>query len=80
MASDNLKIISEEVFKQSPKCWARIKKTMEALDVDYHKASVRIESVMCGKKCKGCPHGPYMYVYWKQGGKTRKKYIGKVGR
>jgi hypothetical protein len=37
----------------------------------------RQELVSCGKGCKGCPHGPYWYGYWKEGGKTRSKYIGK---
>lgn len=37
----------------------------------------RLERVSCGKGCKGCPHGPYWYGYWKEGGKTRSKYIGK---
>jgi hypothetical protein len=37
----------------------------------------RLEKVSCGKGCKGCPHGPYWYGYWKEGGKTRSKYIGK---
>jgi len=37
----------------------------------------RLEKVSCGKNCKGCPHGPYWYAYWREGGKTRSKYIGK---
>ncbi|MDD4161972.1 MAG: hypothetical protein PHW87_05770 [Methanothrix sp.] len=37
----------------------------------------RLERVSCGKNCKGCPHGPYWYGYWREGGKTRSKYIGK---
>ncbi len=37
----------------------------------------RLERVSCGKNCKGCPHGPYWYGYWKEGGKTKSKYIGK---
>jgi hypothetical protein len=37
----------------------------------------RQELVSCGKGCKGCPHGPYWYGYWREGGKTRSKYIGK---
>ncbi len=37
----------------------------------------RLERVSCGKGCKGCPHGPYWYGYWKEEGKTRSKYIGK---
>jgi hypothetical protein len=37
----------------------------------------RLERVSCGKNCKGCPHGPYWYGYWREGGKTRSKYVGK---
>jgi hypothetical protein len=37
----------------------------------------RLERVSCGKNCKGCPHGPYWYGYWREGGKTHSKYIGK---
>jgi hypothetical protein len=37
----------------------------------------RLEKVSCGKGCRGCPHGPYWYGYWKEDGKTRSKYIGK---
>ncbi len=37
----------------------------------------RLERVSCGKKCKGCPHGPYWYGYWREGKRTRSKYIGK---
>ena len=40
------------------------------------------EFSFCGKeRCKKCAtgagHGPYWYAYWWEGGKTRKKYIGK---
>lgn len=38
----------------------------------------RSEWVRCGKNCKGCPHGPYWYTYWREGGKLHKKYEGKV--
>lgn len=42
----------------------------------------RLELVRCGKKtcnvCRGGPaHGPYWYVYWKDGRRTRSQYIGK---
>ncbi len=37
----------------------------------------RLERVPCGKNCKGCPHGPYWYGYWREGKRTRSKYIGK---
>lgn len=38
----------------------------------------RQEHVRCGKDtCRSCPHGPYWYAYWKQEGRTRKRYIGR---
>lgn len=37
----------------------------------------QLERVLCGKaRCK-LWHGPYWYAYWKQGGRTFSKYIGK---
>lgn len=36
----------------------------------------RQESVRCGKDCAACPHGPYWYAYWKEGGRSRSQYIG----
>lgn len=45
-------------------------------------ATLQLELVKCGKPrcrvCKAVPaHGPYWYAYWKHGGRTRTKYIGK---
>ena len=41
----------------------------------------RLEYVRCGKaQCAcvgGTGHGPYWYAYWWEGGRTRKRYIGK---
>ena len=38
----------------------------------------RQEEVRCGKRtCRSCPHGPYWYAYWKEDGRTRKRYIGR---
>jgi len=40
--------------------------------------SYRQEHVNCGKAaCTRCPHGPYWYAYWKEDGRTRKRYIGR---
>jgi hypothetical protein len=40
--------------------------------------SYRQERVRCGKDgCTTCPHGPYWYAYWKDEGRTRKRYIGR---
>ena len=42
------------------------------------KVTYRQEEVMCGKPgCTTCPHGPYWYAYWRDGGRTRSRYIGK---
>jgi hypothetical protein len=39
--------------------------------------TIREEYVKCGKKgCRKCPHGPYRYVYWRENGKLRKRYLG----
>ena len=34
--------------------------------------------VSCGRGCKGCPHGPYWYGYYKAKGRTISFYIGKT--
>jgi hypothetical protein len=40
--------------------------------------SFRQEMVKCGKQgCTRCPHGPYWYAYWREGGRTRSRYVGK---
>jgi hypothetical protein len=46
--------------------------------VKTSKGYRRQELVRCGKAtCKSCPHGPYWYEYWSEGGKRRSKYLGK---
>lgn len=38
----------------------------------------RLEQVRCGKEgCTRCPHGPYWYAYWREGGRQKSRYIGK---
>lgn len=40
---------------------------------------LRRQMVRCGKPtCGGCPHGPYWYAYWTEGGRRRQRYIGKL--
>lgn len=42
------------------------------------KVTYRLESVRCGKAgCTTCPHGPYWYAYWREGGRLRSRYIGR---
>lgn len=40
--------------------------------VDY-----RQQYIQCGRRCGACPHGPYWYAYWKDGGRSRSQYIGR---
>ena len=45
---------------------------------DASKVTFRQELVRCGKDgCTRCPHGPYWYAYWREGGRTRSRYVGK---
>lgn len=38
----------------------------------------RLETVRCGKAgCASCPHGPYWYAYFREGGRLRSRYIGR---
>ena len=42
------------------------------------KVTYRQEPVRCGRdNCTRCPHGPYWYAYWREGGRLRSRYIGK---
>lgn len=47
--------------------------------VSAGKVSYRQEHVSCGKPgCTRCPHGPYWYAYWREGGRVRSRYIGRT--
>jgi len=42
------------------------------------RVTYRLESVKCGKPgCRTCPHGPYWYAYFREGGRLRSRYIGR---
>ena len=46
--------------------------------VETESVTYRLESVRCGKEgCKSCPHGPYWYAYYRDGGKLKSRYIGR---
>jgi len=55
----------------------KIKSKMISRGENKISVTYRQEWVRCGKECSKCPHGPYWYAYWKEGGKTRSKYVGK---
>ncbi len=48
-------------------------------DGDGPAVTYRQQSVRCGKPtCTRCPHGPYWYAAWREDGKVRTRYVGKV--
>ncbi len=56
------------------------RKLLEELsELGLPKGSIVAKYVKCGKDgCRKCPHGPYYYLVYKEGGKTKWKYIGKA--
>lgn len=50
-----------------------------AADPVEPKVSLRRQMVRCGKPgCTRCPHGPYWYAYWTEGGRRRSRYVGRL--
>lgn len=38
-----------------------------------------VEYVACGNpRCRACPHGPYIYEWWREKGRRRKRYCGRA--
>lgn len=59
------------------------KARLEAKGADFDAAAPRVtlrsQHVRCGKpNCTRCPHGPYWYAYWTEGGRRRSRYVGKL--
>ena len=49
-----------------------------AVDDESSGVTYRLESVRCGKPgCTSCPHGPYWYAYFREGGKLKSRYVGR---
>ena len=40
-------------------------------------ATIRQQYVKCSKPQCQKKHGPYLYAYWKEGNKTKSRYVGK---
>lgn len=57
---------------------------LESMGVDFGEAAptvrLRRQWVRCGKKaCSSCPHGPYWYAHWRDNGRRRSRYVGRLG-
>ena len=50
--------------------------TVDDLEIPPN-ATIRQEYVMCGDPDCQNQHGPYLYAYWKQDKKLKKRYVGK---
>ncbi len=51
----------------------------ELSELGFPRGCIVSKYVKCGNdRCKKCPHGPYYYLVYKEGGKTKWKYIGKA--
>lgn len=56
---------------------------LDAVGVEFGQDTppfrLRRRLVRCGKpQCRSCPHGPYWYAYWREGGRRRSRYVGKL--
>ncbi|HWD08327.1 MAG TPA: hypothetical protein VHA57_04450 [Actinomycetota bacterium] len=50
----------------------------ESVGTGPDRVGYRLQRVKCGKPgCTRCPHGPYWYAYWREGGRVRTRYIGR---
>jgi hypothetical protein len=46
---------------------------------DHPSFRLRQRMVRCGKDgCTACPHGPYWYAFWRENGRRRSRYVGKL--
>lgn len=55
------------------------RRSVQGRDGKMHSGRVRVKEVFCGKKCKKCPHPLYAYINYRDGKKTREKYLDKIG-
>lgn len=47
--------------------------------LDKKLVSYQTKYIKCGKEgCSKCPHGPYIYAFWRKGKRVRSKYLGKA--
>ncbi|OFW67150.1 MAG: hypothetical protein A2Z12_03740 [Actinobacteria bacterium RBG_16_68_21] len=58
---------------------ARLEARGVTFDAPSPQVALRQQWVRCGKpNCGRCPHGPYWYAYWREDGRRRSRYVGKL--
>ena len=58
---------------------ARLERRGVTLPSDGPTVRLREQWVKCGKEsCTTCPHGPYWYAHWREDGRRRSRYVGKL--
>ncbi len=58
---------------------ARLEQRGVTLNGSAPDVKLREQMVRCGKAaCTRCPHGPYWYAYWREDGRRRSRYLGKL--
>lgn len=58
---------------------ARLESAGVRVAADSPSFRLRQRMVRCGKPgCTSCPHGPYWYAFWREDGRRRSRYVGKL--
>lgn len=60
---------------------ARARLEQQGVSFESGGPTVRLREqwVKCGKEaCTTCPHGPYWYAHWREDGRRRSRYVGKL--
>ncbi len=58
---------------------AHLERSGVAAGSERDQVSLRSQMIKCGKPgCGTCPHGPYWYAYWRENGRRRSRYVGRL--
>ena len=76
---EQLREIDERLHRVAQERRASMPRPAVHAEQSFGSITFRYETVRCGKaNCTRCPHGPYWYAYWKENGRTRSRYVGRV--
>lgn len=76
---EQLREIDERLRRVAQERRASMPRPAVHAEQTFGSITFRYETVRCGKaNCTRCPHGPYWYAYWKESGRTRSRYVGRM--